>query len=80
MSNVQLAVTNMVDINPTGSTVTLNCSGINTLINTDCQTELKKHRRLHIVNKKQFKYTYVKKQNREICHANISKESSSSLQ
>lgn len=42
MSNVQLVVTNMVDINPAGSIVTLNCSGINTLINTDCQTEFKK--------------------------------------
>lgn len=32
----------MLDINPTGSIVTLNWSGINTPINTDCQTELKK--------------------------------------
>ena len=29
-------VTNMVDINPTGSIITLKCSGINIPINTDC--------------------------------------------
>ena len=34
----------MVDINPTGAIITLRCSGINTPINTDCQTELKKNK------------------------------------